>query len=165
MCNYEINFSLWIYIQNFKVVWNLPSLSLAWFFFNHMESRTICQMKLIRLYLVRIVMISEYLDDYPERLKPSVILRSTHWTPQHCAVAVVAWARFDTTSTAGFTCFLFFHPLWLSFYFILPPSLFPFFFYVLTVGVFDWFCPNIRVFLIKISHFRFSFIKLFPNSW
>ena len=84
--------------------------------------------------------------DYPVRLNPSVILRSTHWTPQHCAVAVVAWARFDTTSTAGFTCFLFFHPLWLSFYFILPPSLFPFFFYVLTVGVFDWFCPNIQVF-------------------
>ena len=42
MSNYEINFLSWIHILNFKYVWNLPSLSLAWFFFNYIEFRTMC---------------------------------------------------------------------------------------------------------------------------
>ena len=40
MSNYEIIFLSWIHILHFKYVWNLPSLSLAWFFFNHIEFRT-----------------------------------------------------------------------------------------------------------------------------
>ena len=34
------NFWLWIHILHFNYVWNLPTLSLALFFFNHIEFRT-----------------------------------------------------------------------------------------------------------------------------
>ena len=36
------NFWLWIHILHFKYVWNLPTLSLALFFINHIEFRTMC---------------------------------------------------------------------------------------------------------------------------
>ena len=42
MSNYEIDFWWWIHILHFKYVWNLPTLSLAWFFFFHIEFRTMC---------------------------------------------------------------------------------------------------------------------------
>ena len=40
--NYEIDFWWWIHILHFKNVWNLPTLSLAWFFFFQIEFRTMC---------------------------------------------------------------------------------------------------------------------------
>ena len=40
MSNYEIDFWWWIHILHFKYV--LPTLSLAWFFFFHIEFRTMC---------------------------------------------------------------------------------------------------------------------------
>ena len=40
MSNYEIDFWWWIHILHFKYVRNLPTLSLACFFFFHIEFRT-----------------------------------------------------------------------------------------------------------------------------
>ena len=40
MSNYEIDFLQWIHILHFKYVFNLPTLSLAYFFFFHIEFRT-----------------------------------------------------------------------------------------------------------------------------
>ena len=42
MSNYEIDFWWWIFILHFKYVWTLPTLSLAWFFFFHIEFQTMC---------------------------------------------------------------------------------------------------------------------------
>ena len=42
MSKEKLNFSLQIQILHFKYVWNLPSLSLAWFFLIQNELRTMC---------------------------------------------------------------------------------------------------------------------------
>ena len=52
MSKYEIDFWWWIHILHFKYVWNLPTLSLAWFFFFHIEFRTICLVLFVLKYRI-----------------------------------------------------------------------------------------------------------------
>ena len=54
MSNYEIDFWWWIHILHFKYVWNLPTLSLAWFFFFHIEFRTMWRAYCPNMYTVAI---------------------------------------------------------------------------------------------------------------
>ena len=52
MSNYKINFDYkLIQILNIKYEWNLPSLSLALFFFNHIEFRKMCYV----MYIITLV--------------------------------------------------------------------------------------------------------------